>query len=137
MRSAKFITTFDYDRSSWGLIERSDYNTEDMVNLQRFLCVAELVMLDMYRGDVMMEMESSPTVSCYEPICSEDYVWNITKEEIVNVPVDSGAFLAFGVEWKMDLVLKSFIGDDGEERDHVTVGLHLQSEGMKGMKKRN
>ena len=123
MRSAKFITTFDYDRSSWGLIERSTYTTEDMVNLDRFLCVAELVMLDMYRGNEVVTFEEDLSVSHYDPVCKEQYEWDIGKEQIANIPAQSDVFVAFGVKWRMDMILKG--GDQDEEGQNVTVGLHL------------
>lgn len=139
MRSAKFITTFDYDRSSWGLIERSDYCTEDMVKLQRFLCVAELIMLDMYKGNVMMEMEKNQSVSCYIPRCNKTFVWIMNKEEIAQFPQESGQFMAFGLKWKMELLLRVLAEDDErgsseEERmEHLTARLHLQSANSKLM----
>eukprot|EP01083_Nonionella_stella_P089036 248407_1 len=55
MRDARFMTVFDYDKDSWGLIERSTYTTIDLVKLNNFLCVAEIVMLDIYDNDEVFE----------------------------------------------------------------------------------
>jgi len=136
MRSAMFITMFDFERSSWGLIEQSTYTTDDMHNLNRFLCVAEMVMLDKLRGDELMEMGDDPTITMHEPVAEAVFEWNLSKmllDKGLDIEMGSSAFTAFGMKWGMTLSARKVADDNNPEdsTDHLIVGLQILEHDLK------
>ena len=104
-----------------------------MVNLNRFLCVAELVMLDKLRGDELIEMEEDPSITMHDAVDEAVFEWDIScisSENLSDPGMESKVFAAFGMKWRMQLSDRKVAVNEQESADHVNVALYLLEENM-------
>ena len=130
MRDAKFVTVFDIDRSSWGLIEESTYSTKDLSELNNFLCVAEIVMLDIYQNDEVIELnEKDKNMGNMKDLGIKQFEWKlddvimgcIRNGNMKGMKCESVMFEIFGIKWKLILWPNGKDADIGD----VCIGLKV------------
>ena len=136
MRDAKFVTVFDIDRSSWGLIEESTYNTKDLYEFSNFLCVAELIMLDIYKNDKVIELkdkfenkQEQQHIQILKDLEIKMFEWElddvimecIKNGNLKEMKCESAAFEIFGIKWRLIL----WPNGKNEDVGDVCIGLRI------------